>query len=164
GGAGGRYDSLALEVVDRLQVRRLLRHEAVRGDEMGDGERHLLLALEIVGGRAALEVDGAVGYQRDTRGGGDWVELGFEVRKLEVFLHPIDDPRAEIHGIAHNLLLVVVIGERDRGLAVAERDRAGVLDLLERAGEVLRERWASGEGRRRDHRKQHFEMHWSSPL
>src|SRR6516164_5320270 len=72
--------------------------------------------------------------------------------------------RAEIHGVAHDLLLVVVVGERHRGLAVAERDRAGLLDLLERAGEVLRERWASGEGRRRDHRKQHFEMHWSSPL
>jgi len=62
------------------------------------------------------------------------------------------------------VLPVVVVGERHRGLAVAERDRAGVLDLLERAGEVLRERRASGEGRRRDHRKQHFDMHWSSPL
>src|SRR5215813_1418976 len=131
---------------------------------MRDRERDLLLALEIVGGRAAFEVDGTVGYQRDTRGGGDRVELGFEVRKLELFLHPIDDPRAEIHGVAHDLLPVVVVGERYRGLAVAERDRAGVLDLLERASEVLRERRASGEGRRRNHRKQHFDMHWSSPL
>src|SRR5262249_36418682 len=150
--------------VDRLQVRRLLRHEAVRGDEMRDGERDLLLALEIVGGRAAFEVDGAVGYQRDARGGGDRVELGFKVRELEVFLHTIDDPGAEIHGLTYDLLLVIVIRKRDRGLAVAERDSAGVLDLLERAGEVLRKRRTGGEGRRRDHREQHFEMHWRSPL
>jgi hypothetical protein len=38
GRARGRCDGLALEVIDRFQVRRLLRNEAVRGDEMGDGE------------------------------------------------------------------------------------------------------------------------------
>ena len=54
---------------------------------------------------------------------------------------------AEVHGVADGLLLVVVVGERHRGLAVAERDRAGVLDLLERAGELLTKRRT---GRERD--------------
>ena len=61
GRARGRDDRLALEVVERLDVRRLLGDPAVGGHEVRDREADLLLALEVVGGRAALEVDGAVG-------------------------------------------------------------------------------------------------------
>ena len=48
--------------------------------------------------------------------------------------------------------LVVQVGERDRGLAVADGDRAGVLDLLERARELLRRcaAIASSERERRE--------------
>ena len=87
GGARRRHDGLALEIVDGLQVGGLLRHEAVGGDEMGDGEGDLLLPLEIVGGRAAFEIDGAVGHQRDARGRGDRIELGVELVELELALH-----------------------------------------------------------------------------
>jgi hypothetical protein len=136
----------------------------VGGDEMGNGEGDLLLPLEIVGGRAAFEVDGAVRHQRDAGRRGDRVELDVELRKLELALHPLDDAPAEIHGVAHHLLLVVVVGERHRGLAVAERNRAGVLDLLERAGDLLCEHRGGGEARRRNHRKQHLDAHRCSPL
>src|SRR6185369_3884749 len=39
----------------------------------------------------------------------------------------------EVHGIADGLLLVVVVRERQRCIAVADRNRAGILDLLQRA-------------------------------
>ena len=81
--AGGRYDGLALEVVDRFQVGCFLRHEPVCSDEMRDGEGDLLLSLEIIGGRAAFEVHGPVRDQRDARRRGDRVELGFEGGELE---------------------------------------------------------------------------------
>jgi len=45
------------------------------------------------------------------------------------------------------LLVVVEIGERDRGVAEAERNGAGVLDVLERAGQLLGPGLADGEGR-----------------
>ena len=75
----------------RLDVGRLLRHEAVGGDEVGDGEGDLLLALEVVGGRAAFEVDRAVRDQRNARGGGHRVELDVELGELELPLHRVDD-------------------------------------------------------------------------
>src|SRR5439155_5885674 len=68
GGAGGGNDGLALEVGERLDVGRLLGDPAVGGDEVRDGEADLFLARDVVGGRAALEVDGAVGHQRDAVG------------------------------------------------------------------------------------------------
>src|SRR5215831_10692233 len=48
------------------------------------------------------------------------------------------------------------------GIRVAEvtgRNGAGVLDLLERAGELLCERRAGSKDHGRNHRKQHFETH-----
>ena len=76
---------------------------------MRDGEGDLLLSFEVIGGRAAFEVHGLVGDQRDTRRRGDRIELGLEVCELELLFHPIDDARAQIHGIAHDLLLIVII-------------------------------------------------------
>jgi hypothetical protein len=131
---------------------------------MGDGEGDLLLPFEVIRGRAAFQIDRAVRNQRDAGGRGDRVELGLERGKLERILHPIDDAGAQIHSIAHDLLLVVVIGKRHRGLAVPERDRARILDLLERARELLRERWAPGQDSSRNQREQHFETHRFSPL
>ena len=81
---------------------------------MGDGEGNLLLPLEIVGGRAAFEVDGAVRDQRDARGGGDRLQFNVELRKFEVRFHRVDDLATQIHGVADDLLLVVVIGKRNR--------------------------------------------------
>src|SRR5207302_6381026 len=49
-----------------------------------------------------------------------------------------DDLHAKIHRVADGLLLVVEIRERDRRLAVPDRDRADVLDFFQRAGQLLR--------------------------
>ena len=59
--------------------------------------------------------------------------LTSSLSELEVRLHRIDDLVAEVHGVADDLLLVVIVGERNRGFAVADCDRAGILDFLERA-------------------------------
>ena len=59
----------------------------------------------------------------------DRVEPGVDLGELEPVLHPVDDAGAEVHGVAHDLLAVVVIGKRQEETA-AERDGAGVLDLL----------------------------------
>ncbi len=163
-GARGRNDGLAAQVVDGREVGGFLGDEAVRGHEMGDRKGHLLLALEVIGGRAAFEIDGAVRHQRDAGGGGHRIELDLELVELELGLHGVDDLPAQIHGIAHDLLAVVVIGERHRGFAVAERDRPGVLDLLERARELLRERRNRAHARCDGQRKQHPAPHVSSPV
>ena len=131
-----------------LQVGRLLRDEAVGGDEMGDGEGDLLLPLEIVGGRAAFQIDRAVRHQRDARGGGHRVELDLELVELELLLHRIDDLVAQVHRVADDLLLVVVIGERHRRLAMPDGDRAGILDLLQRPCQFLRDGRLGGEAQR----------------
>src|SRR5262249_45529418 len=44
-----------------------------------------------------------------------------------------DDLAAEVHRVADGLLLVVEVRERDRRVAMTERDGVGVLDLLEGA-------------------------------
>ena len=75
---------------------------------------------------------------------------------LSSVLHPVDDAGAEVPW-AHDLLAVVVIENGREDLAVAERDGAGVLDLLKRAGEILGERRAGEEARRGDRRKQNPE-------
>ena len=137
GGAGGRDHRLALEVVDRLDVARLLEHVAAGGEEMGVGEGDLLLPLGIVGGRAAFEIDGAVRHQRNARRRGHRIELDLELVELELLLHGVDDLVANVHGEADRLLVVVEIGERNRGIAEAERDRAGLLDVLQCPGQVL---------------------------
>jgi hypothetical protein len=87
-----------------------------------------------------------------------------ELGELELGFHCVDDPVAKVHGIADGLLLVVIVGERHRGFAVAQRDGACFLDLLERSGELLRERCACPERRQGGCRKQYREMHCNSPL
>ena len=109
GGAGGRDDRLPLEIIEFFEVGGFLRHETVGRDEMCDGEGDLFLPLEIVGGRAALQVGGAICQQRDAGGRSDRLQLDLELGELEVRLHCIDDLVAEVHGITDHLLLVVVI-------------------------------------------------------
>ena len=107
GGAGRRDHRLALEIVDRVDLAGLLRDEAARGQEVGVGEGDLLLAVGIVGGRAAFEVDGAVGQQRNTRRGGDRIELDLELVELELLLYRVDDPVADVDREADRLLVLV---------------------------------------------------------
>ena len=53
-----------------------------------------------------------------------------------------------VHGVADRLLFVVVVGERHRSVAVPDRDRAAVLDLLQRSF------LGRGRGGKCEHREQ----------
>src|SRR5207245_897079 len=83
-----------------------------------------------------------------------WIEFHRELVELELLLHGIDDPGTDVDRKADRLLVVIEIGERDRGVAVADVDGAGLLDLFQRAGELFGAGWSgreqSGE-RKADH-------------
>ncbi len=133
-----RHHCFALEVVDRVQLAGFLRNEPAGREVVGVGEGDLLLTLDIIGGRAALEIDGAVRQQRNARRRGDRIELHFELVELQLLLHRIDDAITDVHGEADRLLVVVEIGKRNRRIAIADGDGAGFLDVLQRSGELLR--------------------------
>ena len=95
-------------------------------------ERHLLLALEVVRRRAALEVDGPVLHERDAVLRGDRRELDLEAREPQLLPHGLHHREHDLVRVADHLLLVVVVGERDRRLAVAEGDGPRRPDALER--------------------------------
>ena len=101
------------------------------------GEADLLLTLDIVCGGTALEVDGAVRHEGDTVGRGYQCVLDVNLGELELRLDRLDDLAADIQSVADRLLLVVIVGERDRGIAVANRDAASILDLFQRAAQLL---------------------------
>jgi hypothetical protein len=158
GGAGGRDDGLALEIGQLADLGRALRDEAVGGDEVRGGEPDLLLARQIVGGRAALQVDGAVRHQRDAVGRGDQLVVDLEVRHLQLVLHRVDDLHAQVHRIADRLLLVVVVGEGNGSVAVADGDGAGILDFLQRA--FLRGDWQGNRQRGKNGESAFHESSW----
>src|SRR6516164_6227867 len=79
-------DGFAPKILDRVEMGCLLRDEAVRGDEMRDGEGYLPLPLKVIGSRAAFEIDRAVGDQRNAGRRSHRIELNFEVGKLELTL------------------------------------------------------------------------------
>jgi hypothetical protein len=89
GGAGGGHDVLAFQVgevfVGRLAILVFLDQQAGADFEDVDGEVDLLGAFGVVGGGAALEVDGAVLDQRDTGLRGDQVVLDLQVGLVQVF-------------------------------------------------------------------------------
>jgi len=74
---------LALEVLVGADAGATLDHELGAGHEDQRREGDLLLALDIVGGRSAFEIDGAVRQQRDARRGRYRVELDRELVELE---------------------------------------------------------------------------------
>ena len=96
----------------------------------------------IVGGRAALDIDGTVLHQRDAVGGSDRHQLDVELGQLLVFLNRLGDLEQNFVGEADDLLLVVVVRERNRGLTVTEGNRTGFFDLLQRRALLRNDRAA----------------------
>jgi len=69
-------------------------------------------AAQVVRRRAAFEVDRAVRHQRDAFAEGHELVLDVELGHLELGLHRVDDPQAQLDRVADRLLLVVVVRER----------------------------------------------------
>src|SRR5207248_4739604 len=141
-GSGARGDDrvLSLQVGEVLDAAVLACEQTGTHDENRIGERDLLLPLEVVGRRAALDVHRAVLHQRDAVLRSDRDELHLQVRELQLALRRVDDAQRDLLRVTDDLLLVVIIGEGDRRLAVPHRDDAALLDLLQSAGQLLRRR------------------------
>ena len=96
-----------------------------------------------------IEVDGAVLHQRDPVLRGHRLILDINLGHAELLLEVGDDVLADIVVKAGVLAVAEGEGERARGLAHAHRDRAAVLDLLQR---VLGLGRTGGADRRGEHR------------
>ena len=143
GGAGGGGHALALELRQRADARVDLDRKACLLDEGRDGEGHVLLPLDAVGGGAALDVDAAVEQQRDAVLRADDavtdVETGQAQLPLDIGQHaPADlDVEARVLAFGH------LVRQRTGRLAHAHRDGAGVLD----PGQGVGLHGAGGQGR-----------------
>ena len=130
-------DRLALEIVDRFDVRGLLGRKARRAEEMRVGEGNLLLAIRIVCRRRTVQVERTVHHQRDAVRRGHRDVIDRDVGHAELLLYGVDDLEADIHGEADRLLVAIEIAEGHRGFLIAQRDLFGFLDLLKRAREIF---------------------------
>ena len=149
GRSGRRRDGLAVQVGDALDAGALLGRDAHFLDVHRRREGDVLLARRVVGGRAALEVDGAVLDQRDAVLRRHRLVLHFELGQAELLLDVGDDVRADVVVKAGVLAVAERERERARRLADAFGDDPGVLDLLQR---VLGVRSAGDAERRGDER------------
>ena len=111
-------------------------------------EGDVLLPGGVVGGGAALEVDGAVLHQRDPVLRGHRLVLDVDLGHAELLLEVGDDVLADVVVKAGVLAVAEGEGERAGRLANAFGDRAAVLDLLQRVFGAGR---AGGAQRRGEH-------------
>ena len=140
GGAGGGHHGLALQVGKVLDARVLLHQHQHAVDEDVVRERDLLLALEVVGGGAALEIDRPVLQQRNAVLRRDRRELDLQLLAHCLF-HAGNDHVGDFLRIAGDGVRVSLVRERNRRLAIAHRDHARLLDLGQR---VVRLRLRTG--------------------
>ena len=155
--AAGDRDRLALEIGRLLNAARGLDDELGVDDERCQAERDRFLALEIVDGRSALEIDGSVRDQWHAVGGRDQLLTNFEIRHLQRLPQAIDDPQAKIDRVADGLSAIVRVRERNRGIAHAENYFPGIAQLLQRSRFLLRHRW--NRGGEQGHAQQRSESH-----
>ena len=159
GGRARRDDDLvAGEVGEVADAGIALGHQSRADDEDRDRKADLALTFGVVAGGAALEIDRAVLDQRDPVLRRHRHQPDRQRRQLELGLDRVEYLEHQVVRIADHLLLVVVVGERDRRLAVAETDRAGLGDPLERVRDLGADRRAdSDEHRREQERRQRDE-------
>ena len=114
GGTGCDDHGFAFQVGEIFDVAAFFHQQARADNENGVGERRLFLALEVIGGRTALEVVGAVLQQRNTVLRGDRDHLNLQIRLVQLRFNRLDDGVGVSLRIAHDFLLVVVIRKRNR--------------------------------------------------
>ena len=135
GGALRQSDRLSGQIFDFLDPGALFGEDFGAGDEGRVGVVDLLLTGQVVGGRAAFDVDVAVCDERNAGLRRDRNELDIEFH-AEFRLNGFHGLHAQIHGIADRLAFRAYVGEGHRRFAVTEDDRAGFLDFGQRAVKV----------------------------
>src|SRR5262249_11833733 len=135
-----------------VDPRRVRDEQTPAVDERHGREVHLLLARERVGGGPAFDVHGAVGDHRQPVLRSHLHPLDGELTQSELLLEGVGDAYAEVDGVPGRFAIGVQEGERARGVTMADRDRAGRLDLVERA---LRLRPECGPGQHGERRQYH---------
>ncbi|MPM82922.1 hypothetical protein SDC9_129984 [bioreactor metagenome] len=128
GGARGDGHGLALQIGVVLHMRTLFHQQARAGVEVVDGERHFLAARGVVGGGAALQIDGAVGEQRNAVLRRHGLPVHLQVGPVHGLLHGLGDGCGHLHGDTH-ALAAVQIAEGHGRFAIRERDGATVAHL-----------------------------------
>ncbi|MNE45717.1 hypothetical protein D3C80_1400160 [compost metagenome] len=114
-----------------------------------DREGHLLLALDVVGGRTTLDVNGAVLHQRDAGLGGDEVVFDLQVWLVQVLFQGLDDCQLDVVGVTDGFARSVGdVGERDRGVAVPQGNGARFVDLFQGASQLCGGDWHADQSGR----------------
>ncbi|SBT03752.1 hypothetical protein ACCAA_1120008 [Candidatus Accumulibacter aalborgensis] len=138
-GPGGGHHILAGEIRKIVDPGRRLGHQTSSDDEDGIRETDLLLSLNVVGRRTTFEVDRAILDQRDAIRRGDRHQLDVELGEFQFSLDGIDRLEHHFLRVADDLLLVIIIRERDRRLAMPQGNDSRLLDLLQGTGQLLRQ-------------------------
>ena len=130
-GAGGGNEHMVLELRKLRDLAVGTHRETGSGDVVRDREGHLLAALRVVGGGAALEVGLAAGDRVDARGRADRQVVDHDRLQAQVLAHRLGDLLAEIQRVAHRLLVGVVVRERHRRFTMRQHDVSRGPDAVE---------------------------------
>ena len=130
GGSLCKRDRLAVQILELRNARTLLARQLSAG-EKGDRQiGNLLLASQVVGGRATFHVDAAIGDQREPSLWGDRHMLDLEVRHSKGLLDLFGKLVAEIYGVSLHLAIVTDVGERNGSFPMAHVDYTSLLDAF----------------------------------
>ncbi len=118
-----------------------------------------------VGRRRANELDGAVDQERRAGLAVHRLILDGEIVHLQLGLHLVGDLVADVDRVTERLAVGAERGEGRRVFVMADDDRAGVLDLLQRAVVLLRGARSLPSRTMRQARRQTGQFSWSfSPV
>ena len=128
---------LVLEVVDLVELGVGAHQDARAGDVVRNGEGHLLAALGVVGGGAALQIGLALHDGLHPVGRGHRQVAHLQLGQVELALDRVRHLQAQVQRIAHRLAAGAVdVGQGHRGIAMGQDDLAALADALEhRAGD-----------------------------
>src|SRR5262249_19308850 len=98
-----------------------------------------------VGGRLADHIDGTRRQQGNARLWRKRYELDLDLVELELLLGGIDNLEANVDRVALHLAVRSEVGERDRGITMADRDGLGLGDALQ--GRAVLSAWKAGESK-----------------
>ncbi|MNB89871.1 hypothetical protein D3C75_369190 [compost metagenome] len=106
---GSDNHRFAFQVCEIFNLAAFFGQQTGTDHENSVGEGSLFLTLKVVGGGAALKIEGTVLQQRNTVLRGDWDQLHFQIRFVQLFLHRVDDGIGVGLRVAHDFLRVVIV-------------------------------------------------------